>query len=80
MTISSVVYILATVSIPATAGSVNSVPAVDILRNAQWPGLSYDANGNRILYVANGAVLGIKALTTVTTAKEIDVLAVGGDF
>src|SRR5579863_3216415 len=60
LTISSVTYILTTVSIPATAGSVDSVPSVDILRNAQWPGLSYDANGNKILYVANGAVLGIK--------------------
>lgn len=80
MTISSVVYILATITIPITAGSVNSVPAVDILRNAQWPGLAYDSNGNKILYVANGATLGVKSLTTVTTAKEIDVLAIGGDY
>ncbi|WP_233343626.1 hypothetical protein [Burkholderia cepacia] len=80
MTISSVTYVLATVSIPITAGSVNSVPSVDILRSAQWPGLSSDASGNKILYVANGAVLGIKALTTVTSGKELDALAIGGDF
>lgn len=80
MTVSSVDYILATVAVPVTAGSVDNVPSVDVLRHAQWPGLSYDANGNKILYVASGAVLSIKALTTVTTAKEIDCLAVGGDF
>ncbi|MFT0167475.1 hypothetical protein ACLKMY_00405 [Paraburkholderia mimosarum] len=80
ITISSVVYVLTTVSIPASSGSINSAPAIDILRNAQWPGLSYDANGNKILYVASGAVLGIKSLATVTSGKEIDCLAVGGDF
>lgn len=80
MTISSVVYVLTTVSIPGTSGSANSAPSIDILRNAQWPGLSYDSNGNKILYVASGSVLGIKSLTTVTTAKEIDILAIGGDF
>lgn len=80
MTIGAVTYILATVAIPITAGFVNNAPAIDILRNAQWPGLAFDANGNKILYVASGAVLNVKALTTVTAAKEIDVLATGGDF
>jgi hypothetical protein len=80
LTISSVDYILATVSIPANSGNTNALPAVDILRHAQWTGLSYDSNGNKILYVANGSVLNVKTLTTVTAAKEIDVLAIGGDF
>lgn len=80
MTISAVDYLLATVSIPANSGNTNALPAIDAIRSAQWPGLSYDANGNKILYVASGSVLKIAALTTVTTAKEIDVLAVGGDF
>jgi hypothetical protein len=80
MTVSAVDYILATVSIPITAGFINSVPAVDIMRNAQWPGLAYDANGNKVLYVANGAVLSVKTLTTVTAAKEVDVFGYGADF
>jgi hypothetical protein len=80
MTISAVVYVLATLSIPANAGNSNSVPAIDVLRHTNWPGLACDSNGNKILYVASGAVLGIKMLTTVTTAKEVDVLAVGGDY
>lgn len=80
MTISSVVYVLATVAIPINSGNTNAIPAVDILRNTQWPGLSYDSNGNKILYVASGSVLGVKALTTVTAAKELDILAIGGDY
>jgi hypothetical protein len=80
MTISSVVYVLGTISIPANAGNTNTIPSVDAFRSGQWPSLSYDASGNRILYVASGAVLGIKALTTVTAAKEIDAIACGGDF
>src|SRR5574340_560924 len=73
MTISAVDYILATVSIPANSGNTNALAAVDILRSALWPGLSYDSNGNKILYVASGAVLKVKSLATVTAAKEIDV-------
>ncbi|RQS84325.1 hypothetical protein [Burkholderia seminalis] len=80
MTISSVVYQLATINIPANAGNTNAIPAVDLLRHVQWPGLAYDANGNKILYVASGAVLGVKSTSTVTSAKEIDFLATGGDF
>ena len=80
LTISSVTYLLATISIPANSGNTNSAPSVDLLRSGQWPSLSYDACGNRILYVASGAVLGIKSTTTVSTSKEIDVLAIGGDF
>lgn len=80
LTISSVVYILGTVSIPATAGTVDNIVSVDILRSSQIPGLSYDANGNKILYVANGATLGIEALTTVTSGKAIQAIAIGGDF
>jgi hypothetical protein len=80
MTISAVDYLLTTISIPANSGNTNALPAVDLLRSAQIPGLSYDAFGNKILYVASGAVLKVKATTTVTAAKEIDFLAVSGDF
>ena len=80
ITISAVTYVLATVSIPANSGNTNALPAIDILRNAQWPGLAYDSNGNKYLYIASGSTLKINTLTTVTTAKEIDVLASGGDY
>ena len=80
MTISAVDYLLATIAIAINSGNTNAVPTVDIMRHAQWPGLSYDSSGNKILYVGSGSVLKIAALSTVTAAKEIDVLAIGGDF
>lgn len=80
LTVSAVDYLLATVSIPANSGNTNALPAVDILRSAQWPGLSYDASGNKMFYIASGAVLKIATLATVTAAKEIDAVASGGDF
>lgn len=80
MTISAVDYLLATVSIPANSGNTNALPSIDLLRHAQWPSLSYDSNGNRMLYVASGAVLKVASTVTVTTAKEIDFLAIGGDY
>ena len=75
----TVIY-LTTVNIPITAGNTNAIPSVDILRNAQIPGLAYDSNGNKYLYLANGWTLQINTLTTVTAAKAVQVFAQGGDF
>jgi len=80
ITISSTNYLLGTVSIPANSGNTNALPLVDILRNAQIPGLAYDANGNKYLYLKNGATLTCTALTTVTSGKLISINAMGGDF
>src|SRR5438105_403278 len=79
-TISSVNYPLCTISIPATAGTVNGVPSVDVLRSANIPGLANDSKGNRVLLVPSGTTLGIAAGTTVTTAKAISAVASAGDF
>ena len=73
-------FILGVVSIPATAGTVNNIVSVDILRNAQIPSLSYDSNGNKYLYVASGSTLYVGTLTQVTTNKTVDVTAQGGQF
>lgn len=80
ITRSAVNYQLTQVSIPLTAGTVNSVPTVDILRSAQIPGLSYDSNGNRYLYLKSGDTLTVNAPVTVTSAKILTVVAQGGDF
>ncbi len=80
ITISSTNYLLGTVNIPANSGNTNALPSVDILRNPQVPGLAYDANGNKYLYLKNGATLTCTALTTVTSAKLISINAIGGDF
>lgn len=77
----SVDLLLCTVQAPLNAGNTNAVPSVDVLRSSQFPGLSYDANGNRILYVANGNVLKVACTGTVTAAKEIDIVATAsGDY
>lgn len=80
LTISSVNYLLATVSIPLDSGNTNSVIPVDLLRSNSLAGLAWDANGNKFLYVANGATLGVSALTTVTSTKSIQFVAQGGNF
>lgn len=80
LTVSAVNYLLTTVNIPINAGNTNAVVAVDLLRNAQWPSLAYDNNGNKYIYIASGSTLSVAALTTVTTAKSINFLAQGGDF
>lgn len=79
-TISATNYPLGIVQIPLTAGTVNSVPTVDVLRSAQIPGLAYDAFGNKILYLASGTTLSVAAGTTVTTAKQLTIFAQGADF
>lgn len=80
LTISAVDYVIGTLSVLANTGFTNAVPSINIMNHSQLPIFSYDNNGNRYLYVANGAVLSVKSLTTVTTAKELDIFAFGGDF
>ncbi len=79
-TVSGTFYVLSTVQIPITAGLTNAIPSVDILRSLQIPGLSYDAFGNRVMIIKNGFVLKAYAGATVTTAKAINVFALGRDF
>lgn len=79
-TISATNYVIGTVSIPITAGNTNSAPSVNLLSNAQIPNLQRDSNGNPYLYVKSGTTLAIASLTTVTTAKAIQVTSQGGDF
>lgn len=80
VTIAAVAYLLGTVKIPATSGLVDSVPSVSLLDSPQFTAWRYDSNGNKYLYLPVGAILSISALTTVTTAKAIQVYAQGGNF
>lgn len=80
LTRSAVNYQLAQISIPATAGYLDTVPSVDIMRSAFLPGTAYDSNGNKYLYLKSGDTLTINAPVTVTTAKTIQAVASGGDF
>lgn len=83
LTRAAVNYLLTTVSIPAGAGqpaAPAAVPAVDVFRSAQIPGLAYDAFGNRYLLLKSGDTLTINAPVTLTAAKTVTAFAQGGDY
>ena len=87
MTISAVDYLIATLNIPINSGNTNAILAQGLLASLvnTAPYLPYfqfplDVNGNRYIYVASGSVLKVSCLTTVTAAKSINFLAIGGDF
>jgi len=79
LTISATSYVIGIVSIPITAGTVNSVPSVNLLRQAQMPIFPLDSNGNPYLYLANGTTLTILS-ASITSAKAINVVALGYNF
>ncbi|MBZ0106150.1 MAG: hypothetical protein K8H84_11020 [Sulfuricella denitrificans] len=66
------------VSIPATAGNdgAASVKGVSVLNSTNFPGLKEDGS----LYLQSTFILKVKSLTTVTAAKQIDLVGFGGDF
>ena len=80
LTIGGTDYLIGTVQIPATAGFVNNVPTVDVLRAANMPGVPLDAYGNRCLLLASGTVLKVGALVAVTAAKQVDFFAPVGEY
>jgi hypothetical protein len=81
ITTSAVFFPLGTVTIPITSGQVNSAAAVNLMDLTKTPGLPLDGDGNPFVFLSSASdTLQIKALTTVTAAKEIDITAIGGDF
>lgn len=77
---STVTYILGTITIPLTAGTINNVVTANLLGNSQITGLPKDSNGNPYIYLASGSVLKASALTSVTAAKTISIISHGGDY
>lgn len=72
---------LGTVSVPITAGQVTGTPAVNLLDPTVIKGLPLDNDGQPYIFLSSASdTLQVKALTTVTTAKEIDIIAFGADF
>lgn len=80
ITVSGTDHLLGTLQIPLNAGNTNAVPLVSVFSHSQFANMLKDVNGNSCLYLGSGAVLKVKALTTVTAAKIIDVMIQGGDF
>jgi hypothetical protein len=72
---------LGVVTVPIGAGNSGSVPAVNLLNAAELPGLALDSDGNPYIHLISGDTLTVSALTTVTAAKLITVIAAtAGDF
>jgi hypothetical protein len=79
ITISATNYQLGQISLPITAGAVNSTPTVNLLNSSQLQ-LPVDANGNPFIYLGNGASLSVNAPVTITSAKTVTLLATREDY
>ena len=80
VTISATDYIIGTVSIPASSGTLNNIPSVGIFDSAQIPNLQSDNNGHKYLQLGSGAVLKVKVLTAVSATRVISVIAQSASF
>jgi hypothetical protein len=80
LTISGTDYLLSTVQCALNAGFTSAVPMLSVFASTQFANMLQDVNGNKALYMSAGAVLKVKSLSTITTAKAISITAMCGDF
>jgi hypothetical protein len=73
-------YLLAAVSIPASAGNVAGTPPVAVLSVVNLPGIALDNAGMPYLYLDAGNFLCIALTAAVTTGKLVSAIATVGDF
>lgn len=76
---SAVNYLIATVSVPASAGNVAGTPPVQLITTAAMPG-PVDGAGNRYLAVASGDTIQLGVTVAVTAGKTISCGAHQVDF
>ncbi len=79
ITISATNYPIGQISLPITAGALNTAPSINLLNSSQLQ-LPLDANGNPYIYLGNGATLSISAPVTITTAKQVTIVATREDY
>lgn len=60
------------ISIPITAGTDAATAPVDVMRSSLNTWTSYDAFGNKVLYLQASTTIKVASTVTVTTAKELD--------
>lgn len=77
--VSSTNYLLGTVSIPATAGDTNAIPAVNLLASANLP-LPKDPNGNPYLYLDSNTSLTATPATSITSTDVWNIVCMGGAY
>lgn len=73
-------YNLVTVNIAINAGSVSGTPPVNLMSQANWPGLPLDNNGNPYFHCISGDTLQAGMLVQLTSAKFMNVMTVASDF
>lgn len=72
--------LIGTVQAAIGAGQSSTVPAKDVLADANIKQGYFDANGNLVIDLPANATLGIASLVTVTAGKTITGLACAADF
>jgi hypothetical protein len=78
VTVSGTDYPIGTVSIPASTGNTNAIPAINLLTATNIAAaLNSDVNGNRVLMLPANATLRAKVLVAVTAARAISFVAQG---
>lgn len=68
------------VNVPTNSGFTNGTPPINLLSQANWPGLPLDSDGNPYLYLVSGDTLQCTYATALTTSDVLNVVFVGGDF
>lgn len=72
--------ILTVALVALTSGTTGSLACFDLFRSINVPGLPYDVNGNRVLYIPNGTTLYAGTTAAVTAAKQVSIVASGGNL
>jgi hypothetical protein len=80
VTISSVNYLIGSVTLPVNSGNTAAAPPVNALTRANFPSLAIDANTNPYLYLASGSVLSFSSTVVVTTAKIVTGFVQAGNY
>jgi len=73
-------FLLGTVRVALASGTDGAVASVDILGSSLLPGLPRDLNNRTILPLKNGFILKVGCLSTMTAAKQTDILAVVEEY
>jgi hypothetical protein len=70
---------VASVAAGTGVGTGTSTP-FDLFHSVNSPGLCYDVNGNRALYIPNGTTLYAGTTAAVTSGKQVSIQALGGNL
>lgn len=80
LNVSSVAYLLGTITVPASAGNLATVAAKKVLLDDYWGHWAYDANGNKTFIMLAGAKLQIGLLVLMASAKTMQVVCEVEEF